>query len=252
MTTVERQAQQEGAALRQIGGRSQVARGDGCRALLIEADEGYRAVIAASLDLAGCRVEPVTTPDLAFPAMDHRPFDIVVWGVSAADADRRSEVISEVRLRTDAPLVLVDGSSDMAQLELETGADHWLPKPFVPGALVGSVRAALRNSSTSIIGIASRVEVRGMVLDGRTRRIEVGAQAVPLTRQEWELLSILASHPNRFLGAREILRMGWRAGAHGPEQLRTYVRRLRSKLQAVRAPCGLLSEHGKGYCLEFD
>jgi len=37
MTTVERQAQQEGAALRQIGGRSQVARGDGCRALLIEA-----------------------------------------------------------------------------------------------------------------------------------------------------------------------------------------------------------------------
>src|SRR5262249_33848597 len=123
-----RPGRQEGAVFRRTGERSQLAKGDGCRALLIESDEAYRAVIAASLDLAGCCVEPVATPDLAFPAIDHRPYDIVVWGVSAADADRRSEVISEVRLRTDAPLVLVDGSSDMAQLGLETGADQWVPK----------------------------------------------------------------------------------------------------------------------------
>src|SRR6266496_1565729 len=68
-----------------------------CQALLIEADDPYRAAIASSLRLAGCRVEQVTTPDLAFPALQHRPYDIVVWGVSTSDASRRSEVISEVR-----------------------------------------------------------------------------------------------------------------------------------------------------------
>jgi DNA-binding response OmpR family regulator len=226
--------------------------GERCHALLIEADEAYRAVIAASMRLAGCRVEQVESPDLAFPTLDHRNFDIVVWGVSLCDASRRSEVISEVRLRTEAPLVLVDGSSEMAQLGLETGADQWVPKPFVPGALVGSVRAALRKSASSIMQVATRVEVRGMVLDGKTRRLAVGSRSVTFTRQEWELLSILVSHPNRFLGAREILRLGWRAGDHGSEQLRTYVRRLRLKLEPLDLPCRLLSQHGQGYCLTFD
>jgi DNA-binding response OmpR family regulator len=46
-------------------------------------------------------------------------------------------------------MVVVDGQADMAQLDLETGADQWLPNPLVPGALVGSVKAALRRSTVS-------------------------------------------------------------------------------------------------------
>ena len=220
-------------------------------ALLIETDEAYRAVITASLRLAGCRVEHAETVDTALPALDRRSYDLVVWGVSSGDSCRRSEVISEVRLRTEVPLVLVDGGSDVAQLDLESGADQWLPKPFVPGALIGAVRAALRKAASPVVGVASRVEMRGMVLDGKTRRVSAGGREVAFTRQEWDLLSILVSHPNRFLGAREILRLGWHAGDHEAEQLRTYVRRLRQKLEPLEVPCRLLSQHGQGYCLAF-
>lgn len=225
--------------------------GGRCRALLIEADDAYRVTIAACMRLAGCRVDQVATPAFAFPALDHGSFDLVVWGV-APGVDSRSEVISELRLRTQAPLVLIDDASEMAQVDLESGADQWLPKPFIPGALVGSVRAALRKSASSIMQIASRVEIRGMVLDGKTRRLTCGGSEVWFTRQEWELLSILVSYPDRFLGAREIVRLGWRAGQHGPEQLRTYVRRLRQKLEPIDPPCHLLSQHGQGYCLSFE
>jgi two-component system response regulator MtrA len=226
--------------------------GERCHALLIEGDDAYRAVMAVSLRLAGCRVDQVQAPDLAFATLDHRSVDLVVWGVSTGDSGRRSEVISEVRLRTDAPLVLIDGSAEMAQLALESGADQWLPKPFVPGALIGAVRAAMRKSASSIMNVATSVEVRGMVLDGKRRQLRVAGRQVAFTRQEWDLLSILVSHPNRYLGAREILRLGWRAGDHGAEQLRTYVRRLRQKLEPLDLPCRLLSQHGQGYCLAFD
>jgi DNA-binding response OmpR family regulator len=226
--------------------------GDRCHALLIEADEAYRVVIAGCMQLAGCRVDQVPNPDAALPALERQNFDLVVWGVPDSHSDRRCEVISEVRLRTEAPLVLVDGSCEMAQLDLETGADQWVPKPFVPGALVGSVRAALRKSGSSIMQVASRVEVRGMVLDGKRRNLTFAGQEVTFTRQEWDLLSILVSHPNRFLGAREILRLGWRAGEHGSEQLRTYVHRLRQKLDPLELPCHLMSQHGQGYCLIFN
>ena len=227
------------------------ARGGRPIALLIETDEAYRAVITASLRLAGCRVDTASTADAALSVLEKRSYDLVVWGVSSGDSSRRCEVISEVRLLTEVPLVLVDGSPDVAQLDLESGADQWLPKPFVPGALIGAVRAALRKAASPVVGVASRLEMRGMVLDGKTRRVSCRGRVVAFTRQEWDLLSILVNYPNRYLGAREILRLGWRAGDHEAEQLRTYVRRLRQKLEPLEAPCQLLSEHGLGYCLAF-
>ena len=228
-----------------------LSRSERTSALLIETDEAYRAVITASLRLAGCQVAQAVTADVALPMLERRSYDVIVWGVSSCDSGRRSEVISEVRLRTEVPLVLVDGGSDVAQFDLESGADQWLPKPFVPGALIGAVSAALRKSASPVVGVAARLEIRGMVLEGRTRRLSAGGCEVSFTRQEWDLLSILASHPNRYLGAREILRLGWRAGDHEADQLRTYVRRLRQKLDPLKLPCQLLSEHGHGYCLAF-
>ena len=119
------------------------------------------------------------------------------------------------------------------------------------GALVGSIRAALRKSASSVIEVASHVEIQGMVLDGKRRKLTFDGQDVAFTRQEWGLLSILVSHPNRFLGSREILRLGWQVGGHAPEQLRTYVRRLRAKFEPLDLPCRLLSQHGQGYSLVF-
>jgi DNA-binding response OmpR family regulator len=90
-----------------------------------------------------------------------------------------------------------------------------------------------------------------MVFDGGRRTVQFGGSEVFFTRQEWDLLSILISHPERYLAAREILMLGWRAGEHAAEQLRTYVHRLRQKLEPLNLPCQLLSRHGQGYCLTF-
>jgi DNA-binding response OmpR family regulator len=225
--------------------------GDKCRSLLVEEDEAYRAVLLACARLAGCQAEVVPDLDHALAALEKRGFDLVVWGVPATGTNHRQAAISELRLRTEAPMILIDGGLEMAQLDLEAGADQWLPKPFVPGALVGSIRAALRTSASPVVDIATRIEVHGIVLDGRRRELTFGDSQAGFTRQEWDLLSILVSHPDRFLGAREILRLGWRAGEHGPEQLRTYVHRLRQKLEPMGLPCRLLSQHGMGYCLAF-
>jgi DNA-binding response OmpR family regulator len=225
--------------------------GPRCHALLIEADEPYRATIAACIRLAGCRVEQGADIESALLTLERRSFDLIVWGVSPTDGDRRVEVMGELRLRSEAPLIVVDADTNTAQFDLEGGADQWLPKPFVPGALVGSIRASLRKSAASAVRVSSRLEIRGMVLDGGRRRLTYGDSEVSFTRQEWDLLSILISHPDRFLGAQEIIRLGWRAGEHAAEQLRTYIHRLRHKLEPLDLPCQLLSQHGQGYCLTF-
>jgi two-component system response regulator ResD len=224
----------------------------GNQALLIEADNAYRAVMASCLRLAGCQPTVVESADSALAALDRRSFDLLVWGVSSDEVRRRMAVLAELRLRSEASLIVIDGGLEAAQSYLEAGADKWVPKPFVPGVLVGSIRAALRKPRFPILPVASRTEIQGMTLDGGTRRLAFGGSHVSFTRQEWDLFSILLSHPDRFLGAREILRLGWHAGDHAAEQLRTYVHRLRRKLAPLDLPCRLLSEHGLGYCLLFD
>jgi two-component system KDP operon response regulator KdpE len=221
-----------------------------CHALLIEADEAYRVAIEACIRLAGCRAEAVPDPDSALRLLEHRRFDVVVWGISVPQTDRR-ETISALRRRTEAPLVLVDAGLEMAQVDLEAGADQWVPKPFAPGALIGSLRAALRKAPSPIMDVATSLEIHGILLDGKRRTLTFAGHESAFTRQEWTLLSILISHPNRFLSVREILGLGWRAGEHEPDQLRIYVRRLRQKVEPMGLPCRLLSQHGQGYCLEF-
>jgi DNA-binding response OmpR family regulator len=228
------------------------SRSEGGSALLIEPDEAYRAVMTSCLRLAGCRSTVLATPESAFSILERQSFDVLVWGVSGDQVDRRLEILGELRLLSEAPLIMVDGGLEAAQLDLEAGADKWVPKPFAPGLLVGTVRAALRKPASSVLPVAARTEVRGMMLDGGRRKLAFAGAEASFTRQEWDLLSVLFSHPDRYLGAREILRLGWTAGDHAAEQLRTYVHRLRQKLEPLDLPCHLLSQHGQGYCLSFD
>jgi DNA-binding response OmpR family regulator len=220
-------------------------------ALLIEAEEADRVAVAACLRLGGCDVEPVDCFEQAFPLLDSRAFRLIVWGVPPGHTNR-PHAISELRSRSEVPLLLIDEDAGMAQLDLEAGADYWLPKPFVPGALVGAVKAALRRSTRFPLPSVLKADIRGMRLDPARRILTFSGRRVAFTRQEWQLLSILVSNPNRFLSAGEIIAAGWQAGDHEAEQLRTYVHRLRLKLGPLNLPCGLLSQHGQGYLLSFD
>lgn len=219
---------------------------------MIEGDTAYRAAIVACMRLADCKVYDVATVPLALASLDHNRYDVIVWGVPIPTPPNRQASIEEIKLRTDAPIVLIAVGFETAQSDLEAGADQWLPKPFVPGALVGALRAALRRaiSASDPVG-AEDQEVRGMRFNGQERILLFRGTETSFSRQEWHLLSILLEHPNRFLTAPDVLRLGWRAGAYGPEEVRIYMGRLRRKMEPLELPCQLLARHGRGYCLKF-
>jgi DNA-binding response OmpR family regulator len=219
--------------------------------LIIEADEAYRAIIETCVRLAGCRAEAVSDLQRALPKLETESFDALIWGVPPEE-DRWSDLVAQLHARTDARVLLLTDHFEAAQAAYEGGADQVLPKPFIPSALVGALKAALRRSPSLLMHLASRVEIKGMTFDGEGRTLHFNGQLVSFTVQEWDLLAVFLSHPNRFLSAREIIRFGWRAGDHEAEQLRTYVRRLRLKLEPLDVACRLVTQHNRGYCLIVD
>ena len=69
-----------------------------------------------------------------------------------------------------------------------------MTKPFSKAILIARIRAALRRPATTH---GPTVSVRGLVLDETTRSASVESASLALTRSEFDLLKILASHPGR-------------------------------------------------------
>lgn len=178
--------------------------------------------------------------------------DLVVWGVGGDEPDW-ADGVARLHEASGAPLILVDESYEDARAAFEAGADQVLPKPFVPGALVGAVKAGLRaGGPSSVVAVATRIELGDAVFDSEERAVKSRRGAAMLSRREWELLSFMLANPNQWFDAEPLARQSWRSVRHSPEQLRSYVARLRRKLAPLKLPCDILSRRGRGYCLRLE
>jgi DNA-binding response OmpR family regulator len=222
------------------------------RALVIEGNEEYRAVIACCAGLAGVAAESVATVSAGVSRLQDAGFDLVVWGVSPGDP-RRSSVIADIHEETTAPLVVLDEEHQEVRASYEAGADQVLPKPFHPGQLVGAIKAALRGPGpTSVVPLATRIELAGTVLDSQARTITRGERSVTFSRRDWELLTFLLSTPGQWFSAEELVRHAWRSSRYSAEQLRSYVMRLRRKIAGLEVPFTVTSQQGRGYRFDLD
>ena len=94
-------------------------------------------------------------------------------------------------------------------------------------------------------------ELAGLDLDVRHRVLSYAGNRITLTRREAELLAFLARRPGQFYSASQLVNLAWGAPDLSPEQLRSYVVRLRRHLATSGVPARLVSETRRGYGLVF-
>jgi DNA-binding response OmpR family regulator len=217
------------------------------RVLVIDADPDYRAVIARCVEMADAAAQEMSAATSAFGVLEEGEFDLVIWGISPQEVNR-TEIVTELRQRARIPMILLDESYEEVRASFEAGADQVLPKPFVPGALVGAIKAALRDAgSASVVPLATRIEVGGAVLDSDSRTITKGELFVSFSQRDWELLTFFLANPGPWFSADELVRQAWRSSRYSPEQLRSYVMRLRRKMEPLDLPFAIVSKQGTGY-----
>jgi DNA-binding response OmpR family regulator len=94
------------------------------------------------------------------------------------------------------------------------------------------------------------VTVGSLIVDPGARRVEVRGNEVPLAAHEFELVALLATHPNRVFTKKELLREIW--GSRGGGAIRTldsHASRVRCKLREAGAEGFVVNCHGIGYSL---
>jgi DNA-binding response OmpR family regulator len=145
-------------------------------------------------------------------------------GLSVLEAIRRQ--------RTDLPVILLTARGEVEhRVEgLDKGANDYVVKPFSFEELMARVRAQLRRPGQPG---GTELEVGGIKLDFRTRRVERAGAEVRLTAREFELLAYLMRHPNQVLSRGQILNAVWGFDHEpGTNVIDVYVGYLRRKLRA--------------------
>jgi len=222
------------------------------RILVVDANAGYRSVISHVVELAGGEFESVAQFDAARRQLERSTrYELVILGMSA-ESRVSPKQLGELRAEARCPFILLDESSDDAGAVLDTyeaGASQVLPKPFVPDALIGAIKAELRGPDpASVVSIATKIEMGGLVFDAKLRTVGSDKTTVSLTKREWQLLAFFLTNPNQLFAAEDVALPAWGPDA-SIEQFRTYVTRLRKKLSPFDGVCEVVNEKGKGYRL---
>lgn len=130
------------------------------------------------------------------------------------------------------------------------GADDYLTKPFEFPVLAAKINAVLRRYAAG--GEKKKIKETGLEIDPESRTVRIGAKPVPLTRKEFDLLTLLLEKKGRVLGVPYILETVWgynTADYNNPHTVETHISSLRKKLGAKLAG-RISSVTGHGYKFE--
>jgi hypothetical protein len=94
-------------------------------------------------------------------------------------------------------------------------------------------------------------DLAGLWLDPDGRVIHYNDREGILTLREFQLLQFLLDHPHRYFTVAQILTAAWSEPDLSPEEVRNYVRRVRSVMVRLQIPCDLVNRVGRGYALTF-
>lgn len=120
---------------------------------------------------------------------------------------------------------------DYSQLAgFEAGADDYIAKPIKPGLLLSRVKALLRRSQPGG-ELADKIQVGNILIDRERYLIFKDQQEISLPKKEFELLTLLASRPNKVFSREEIFASVWGSNVVvGDRTIDVHVRKLREKI----------------------
>jgi two-component system response regulator CpxR len=200
--------------------------------LVVDDDEGLCGVMRQVLPYYGMRVETAPNGYLGLRQALEGGHDLVLLDVRLPGLDG-FELLRQVRRRSHVPVIMLTARGEETDrvAGLDAGADDYLAKPFGIEELLARMRAVLRRTGLASLSRPERFAASGLTLDTGTRTVLSGADTVPATSTEYEILEYLIRHAGRIVPRDELMAVVCqREPSSLDRSLDVHISRLRRKL----------------------
>jgi DNA-binding response OmpR family regulator len=203
--------------------------------VIIEDDPLISEPVARALGRAGYDTTIANTGKTGIEIVLSQKPDLVLLDIMLPEMDGW-EVCKAIRETNLVPIVMLTALNEEIDrvLGLELGADDYITKPFSTRELIARIKAMLRRVEFDRTGLTPEQSTTwgDIRIDLSQRRIFKNSQPIDLRYKEFELLTLLISHPGEIVTRAEIFDKVWGTDWLGDMRtLDVHIRWLREKLE---------------------
>ena len=143
-------------------------------------------------------------PEDGLQYVKRTPPDLIILDIMLPGKDGM-ELCREIRQFSNVPIIMITARVEEIDrlLGLELGADDYICKPFSPREVVARVKAIFRRLRTE--PPSQNLIIGSISLDDVTHQVMIDNQVLNLTPNEFGLLKIMMSQPNRVFSRSELI-----------------------------------------------
>lgn len=220
--------------------------------LVVDDEADLREILQFNLESEGYIVDTAESAEQALkilsPEHELILLDVMMDGMSGF---KMAEKLRK-ELHNDTPIVFLtakDTENDMLT-GFNLGGDDYISKPFSIKEVAARVKAILKRAGNAPAPLPTTIQIGDIRIELGTKSVTVNGQSLPLTKKEFEILSLMAQNPGRIFSREDILNRVWQNDGYVLERtVDVHITRLRKKLGEYGKI--IVNRSGYGYCIEL-
>lgn len=220
--------------------------------LVVDDEADLREILQFNLESEGYIVDTAESAEQALriltPEHELILLDVMMDGMSGF---KMAEKLRK-DLHNETPIIFLtakDTENDMLT-GFNLGGDDYISKPFSIKEVAARVKAILKRAGNAPVATPPVIQIGAINIELGTKSVTINGQSLPLTKKEFEILSLMAQNPGRIFSREDILNRVWQNDGYVLERtVDVHITRLRKKLGEYGRI--IVNRSGYGYCIEL-
>jgi DNA-binding response OmpR family regulator len=216
--------------------------------LVVDDEAKIRELVSSYLKKSGYRALAAGTGKEALAFLEREPVSLLLLDLMLPDLSGE-ELCAKIRAVSELPVIMMTAKAGEENIinGLSIGADDYITKPFSPRELMARVGAMLRRSKMISHNEPQGGRIlawEGLAANLDERRVSVNGEALVLTPNEYNILMLLMSRPQKIFTRDENIASVKDDYDGFDRAIDTHIKNLRQKL---KDPKYIHTVYGMGY-----